>query len=106
MQNGVRENREIVMDNTSYKYTVAIECMTYNHSNYIIDALNGFVMQQTDFPYVAIVVDDASTDNEPEVILSFFEKEFDFTNSTREETDDYIRIVAKHKTNLHCIFGR
>ena len=92
------------MDNTSYKYTVAIECMTYNHSNYIIDALNGFVMQQTDFPYVAIVVDDASTDNEPEVILSFFEKEFDFTNSTREETDDYIRIVAKHKTNLHCIF--
>lgn len=26
----------------NYKYSVAIQCMTYNHSKYIEDALNGF----------------------------------------------------------------
>ena len=39
-------------------------CMTYNQAPYIKQCLDGFVMQQTKFPFVAIVVDDASTDNE------------------------------------------
>lgn len=43
---------------------VSIKCMTYNQSLYINDAMNGFVMQQTDFPFIAVIVDDASTDGE------------------------------------------
>lgn len=83
---------------------VFVECMTFNHVNYIEDAMKGFVMQQTDFSYVAVVVDDASMDGEPEVIKRFLEKEFDMASSVQDETEDYVRVVAKHKTNENCTF--
>ena len=83
---------------------VFVQCMTYNHVNYIEDAMHGFVMQQTDFPYVAVVVDDASTDGEPEVIKRFLEKEFDMASAVQNETEDYVRVVAKHKSNVNCTF--
>ena len=83
---------------------VFVQCMTFNHVNYIEDAMKGFVMQKTDFPYMALVVDDASTDGEPEVIKSFLDKEFDMVSAAWNETDDYVRVVAKHKTNENCTF--
>lgn len=51
--------------NHTTDFKVLINCMTYNHAPYITDTMNGFCMQKTDFPYVAIIVDDASTDGEP-----------------------------------------
>ena len=65
------------MENTEYKYLVSVRCMTYNHAPYILDALNGFVMQKTTFPYVVQVVDDASTDGEQEVIRKYVAEQFD-----------------------------
>ena len=53
------------------KYLVAIKCATYNHEPYIRDALEGFVMQKTNFPFVAIVHDDASTDGTPDIIREY-----------------------------------
>ena len=79
-------------------------CMTYNQAPYIKQCLDGFVMQQTKFPFVAIVVDDASTDNEPQVLWDFVNDELNLSQSQKEETDDYIRIVAKHKRNPNCLF--
>ena len=54
--------------NKGYKYLVATRCYTYNHAPYIEDTLNGFALQEVSFPVVYIIVDDASTDGEPEVI--------------------------------------
>ena len=53
---------------------VVIECFTYNQENYIRDALDGFVIQKTCFPFVAIVHDDASTDNTARIIHDYAEK--------------------------------
>lgn len=93
-----------MMKNLENKHLVCICCFTFNHREYIEDAMRGFVMQQTDFPYVAVVVDDASTDGEPEVIKRFLEKEFDMASALKDETDDYVRVVARHKTNDNCTF--
>lgn len=41
---------------------LAIRCITYNHEPYIRQCLDGFVVQKTNFPFIAIVHDDASTD--------------------------------------------
>lgn len=68
------------------KPLVVINCITYNHEAYLRDALEGFVMQKTDFPFVAIVHDDASTDGTaaiireyaaryPDIILPIYETE-------------------------------
>ena len=38
---------------------VAIKCAVYNHEPYLRDCLEGFVMQKTNFRFVAVVHDDA-----------------------------------------------
>ena len=53
---------------------VAIHCLVYNHEPYLRDCLEGFVMQQTNFPFVAIVHDDASTDGSAAIIREYEEK--------------------------------
>lgn len=50
------------------KYMVATQCLTYNHKQYIADTLNGFVIQETSFPVIFIIVDDASTDGEADFL--------------------------------------
>lgn len=89
------------------QFLLRVTCMTYNHVNYITDAMNGFVMQETSFPFVCIIIDDASTDGEPEVIKKYLDDNFDRRDiglSTPEETDEYLRIYAQHKENKNCYF--
>lgn len=56
------------------KPIVAIHCLVYNHEPYLRDCFEGFVMQQTNFPFVAIVHDDASTDSSAAIIHEYEEK--------------------------------
>lgn len=53
---------------------VSVWCRTYNHINYIKDALDGLVSQQTDFIYKVIVFDDASTDGTSDIVRAYAEK--------------------------------
>ena len=53
------------------KPLVAIRCITYNQKLYIADALKGFVNQRTNFPFIAIVHDDASTDGTTEIVKEY-----------------------------------
>jgi glycosyltransferase involved in cell wall biosynthesis len=53
---------------------VSIICTSYNHENYIAQALDGFVMQKTSFPFEIIVHDDASKDNSAAIIKKYEEK--------------------------------
>ena len=64
------------------KYLVRVSCMTYNHAPYIVDAMNGFCMQETDFPFVCTIMDDASTDGEQEVIKKYLTDHFDLNDQT------------------------
>lgn len=93
------------MEEKEYKYLVGVRCFTFNHSKYILDALNGFVMQETNFPYVVMVVDDASTDGEQEVIRKFVTEQFDIADNSvayKKETDYAHITYAQHKTNKNC----
>ena len=48
---------------------VSIRCMIYNHEPFLRQCLDGFVMQQTTFPFEAIVHDDASTDGSASMMM-------------------------------------
>lgn len=49
-------------------------CASYNHEPYLRDALEGFVRQQTTFPFQAFVTDDVSSDNTAAIICEYAEK--------------------------------
>jgi glycosyltransferase involved in cell wall biosynthesis len=71
------------------KTLVAIKCTVYNHEPYLRDCLEGFVMQQTNFPFVAIVHDDASTDNSAAIIREYEEKYPDIIKPIYEAENQY-----------------
>lgn len=50
---------------------VSVICTTYNHEKYIRKCLDGFIMQETDFPFEVIVHDDASTDNTASIVQEY-----------------------------------
>ena len=77
------------MKENSVNPLVAIRCITYNHEPYIRDALEGFVMQQTNFPFVAIVHDDASTDGTAAIIREYAEKYPDIIKPIYETENQY-----------------
>lgn len=77
----------------SDKPLVTVICATYNQASYIKDALEGFLKQQTEFPFEVLIHDDASTDGTQEILYDymrkypnfkvFFEKENKYANPPR-----------------------
>ncbi len=53
---------------------VSICCITYNQEKYIAEALEGFLMQKTDFNYEIIIGDDCSTDGTRNIIEDYCER--------------------------------
>ncbi|MGE5474325.1 MAG: glycosyltransferase family 2 protein [Ignavibacteriales bacterium] len=53
---------------------VSICCFAYNHEKYIRDAIESFLMQETEFPFEIIIHDDASTDMTAAIIREYEEK--------------------------------
>lgn len=78
---------------------VSIRCITYNHEKYIRDALEGFVMQKTNFRFEAIVHDDASTDGTAAIIREYAEKYPDIIKPIYETENQY----SKHDGSLRRI---
>jgi len=50
---------------------VSILCITYNHALFVEDALRGFLLQRTSFPFEIIVHDDASTDDTSRILARY-----------------------------------
>lgn len=83
-------------------YKVFVRCNTYNHKNFIMDSLAGFVMQRTEFPFCVMVIDDASTDGQQSVIKSFVEQECMEDSVLIYDNEILLSYVASHKSNTNC----
>ena len=82
---------------------VATRCFTYNHAPFIIDALNGFSIQEADFSMVYCIVDDASTDDEPNILRTWAENNLDLNEDgvSYREILDYGEIIVAHLKDKH-----
>lgn len=80
MINRLLENQEI---------TVSISCVTYNHAAYIRNAIDGFLMQKTNFPIEVLIHDDASTDGTAGIIKEYEEKYSDLIKPIYQRENQY-----------------
>ena len=53
---------------------VSIWCITYNHEEYIRNALDGIILQDTRYNYEIVIYDDASTDGTVDIIREYIQK--------------------------------
>ena len=81
---------------------VSIKCTAYNHERFIRDALDGFLMQETTFPFEVIVHDDASTDNTASIIKEYEKKYPLIIKPIYEKENQY----SKHDGSLTRIINK
>ena len=68
---------EAVMQNWPRKENkplVSIFCITYNHEKFIVEAIEGFLNQKTDFPFEIVISDDHSSDSTAKIIQFYAER--------------------------------
>ena len=96
-------DKTIIRETSTVNYKVCVLCATFNHAPYITDTMDGFCRQQTNFPFLCVIVDDNSKDGEQEVIMQYLSNHF--TAESIKETDDYHLTVARHQENRNCYFA-
>jgi len=68
---------------------VSICCTTFNHGNFIKYAIEGFLMQKTDFPIEILIHDDASTDGTTEIIKKYENEYPDLIHAVYQTENQY-----------------
>ena len=91
-----------------YKYMVCTRCFTYNHAPFIESALEGFAIQQANFQMVFVIVDDASTDGEQEVLKKWAAANLSFDEdgyAYKKDLNYGELFFAHHRTNKNASFA-
>ncbi len=71
-------------------YTVSVRLMTFNHTPFIKDAMEGILMQKTNFPVEVVIGDDFSTDRTLSIIKKYKStKNIHLKILDRKKGDDY-----------------
>jgi glycosyltransferase involved in cell wall biosynthesis len=93
-----------------HKPRVSILCIAYNHAPYIEETLNGFLMQETEFPFEVIVHDDASFDGTQEIIQRYRSQYPNIIKTILQEENQYskgrraIGFFVEHVRGDYCAF--
>lgn len=68
---------------------VTVLCITYNHIDFVEDAINGFLRQKTNFPFEILIHDDCSDDGTDQILREYEKKYPERIQLITEEENQY-----------------
>lgn len=80
--------------NQNIEPLVSIDCCTFNHEKFIRSALEGFLMQKTDFTFEVLIHDDASTDQTAKIIREYEKIYPDIIKPIYQKENQYSKKVS------------
>lgn len=93
------------MDKIKKQLMVSVLVTTYNHEEYIRQALDSILMQKVDFEYEIIVHDDASPDNTASIIREYEEKYPKLIKAIYQPENLYSKGIPRHKYIIKYLKG-
>lgn len=85
---------------------VSINCITYNHEEYIEKAIKSFLSQKVSFKYEILIHDDASTDKTAEIIREYEKKYPDIIKPIYQAENQYSKGIKVSLTNEKRASGK
>lgn len=85
---------------------VSIECNSYNHEEFIAEALDSMLMQKTDFAFEILVHDDASTDQTANIIRRYEQKYPDIIKPIYQTVNQYSQNIPFEIPNVERGLGK
>jgi glycosyltransferase involved in cell wall biosynthesis len=85
---------------------VSILCPTYNQREFIAQALDGFLMQETTFPVEILVHDDASSDGTAEIVAQFAASHPDLIRTIMQTENQWSKGVRAIEVLLQMARGK
>lgn len=82
------------------KSIVTIVCTAYNHEQYIEDAIKGFLIQRTNFPFEVVIHDDASTDGTAEIIKRYADAYPQIIKPVFQQVNQFSQLKMQMLVNL------
>jgi hypothetical protein len=101
----IQSESEVVRRWQGDKPVVSILCPTYQHVDFIEDALHGFLGQETSFPFEVIVRDDASTDGTAEIVRDYADRYPNIIRIVLEKNNRY-PVVQPSRVLLPLVRGK
>lgn len=94
--------------NKSTRLLASICMLTYNHESFIGQAIEGVLMQQTDFAFEIIIGEDCGSDNTREIVKKYADKYPDiivpiFYSVNQGSTNNLINLVNKSRSDIIAI---
>lgn len=81
---------------------IVVRCLTYNQESTIRQCLEGIVSQDTEYPFVAVVHDDASTDKTADIVREYAAKYPDKIRPILETENQYSKGTLKEIMERAC----
>ncbi|MEY8673119.1 glycosyltransferase family 2 protein [Francisella philomiragia] len=85
----LRSESQILSHWQNNKPILSVCCTAYNQEKYIEKALEGFLSQQTDFPFEIIISDDCSTDRTTEILNRYLKQYPNIIRLVYQEENQY-----------------